>query len=242
MTTPAEVLAANGLLRAPEIVELAAKVGIELAVAATMVQKESGGRNVWGSDAVNTAGIYVKGSEVTREAYLRYKAVRKTIGAQGVGPAQLTWSGYQDQADAIGGCWDWRCNLTVGLQALRDNINRSDLRSGFRAYNGSGPAAEAYADDAMAKLATWRQRLTAAPAPAPAPPRPREDQAMYIRCGDDIAILSGPIFVGLSSQGEHQSALDAIARGAVAQWVERYTWDEILRLRNILLAPGAAIH
>lgn len=51
---------------------------------------------------------------------------------------------------------------------------------------------------------------------------------MYIRCGDDIAILNGPIFIGLGSEGEKADAIDAMTkRGAPYQWVERYTWDAI---------------
>ena len=58
------VLGRGGILRAAEVVDLAA--------AATLLAVESGGgRNVWGSDGVSTGGIYVKGSEVTQAAYLR---------------------------------------------------------------------------------------------------------------------------------------------------------------------------
>jgi hypothetical protein len=50
-------------------------------------------------------------------------------------------------------------------------IRVAGVRDGFRRYNGAGPAAEAYADDAMARLARWRAYLATAPAPSsPAPP------------------------------------------------------------------------
>ena len=64
-----DVLSAGGILRAPEVVELAAAARLDLAAAATMLVKESsGGHNVWGHDAVPTGGNYVKGAEVTQGA------------------------------------------------------------------------------------------------------------------------------------------------------------------------------
>jgi len=160
---PADILAAGGILRAPEVVELAAATGLDLAAAAVALLKESGGgRNVWGHDNVVVApGTYTKGAEVTQAAYLAYRQAVQAgrAGRQGVGPLQLTWSGYQSQADQLGGAWDWRCNVTVGFQALAQHIRNSGLHNGFRDYNGSGPAAEAYANDAIAKYNVWRVRL-----------------------------------------------------------------------------------
>ena len=37
--------------------------------------------------------------------YQEYKRRRPRDGMQGVGPAQLTWFEFQDQADALGGCY-----------------------------------------------------------------------------------------------------------------------------------------
>jgi hypothetical protein len=164
-----DVFAAGGILRAGEVVELATAAKLDLAAAAVLLMKESGGgRNVWGSDGVPTGGTYVKGAVVTRDSYLAYKARRRELGSQGVGPCQLTWSGYQDQADELGGCWDWRCNVRVGFTTLAQLQRQHGVRDGFRRYNGSGPLAEKYADDAMTRLARWTS-------PTPAP---REDDDM----------------------------------------------------------------
>jgi hypothetical protein len=154
------VLGTSGIQRAADVITLASAAGLDLACAAVLLEKESaGGRNVWGHDAVATGGIYVKGGEVTKAAYLAYKARRAELGAQGVGPCQLTWRGFQDRADDRGGCWDWHVNAAVGFETLSGLVRRHGERAGFRRYNGSGPAAERYADDAMARLATWRIRL-----------------------------------------------------------------------------------
>lgn len=171
-----ESLAAWGIVRPAEVVELAAAEGIDVACAATMLERESGGgRNVWGHDGVSTGGAYVKGAAVTREAYLEYRREQDAgrIGAQGVGPTQLTYPPLQRQADAIGGCWDWRANVRIGFRQLRALQHSYGVRDGFRRYNGSGPAAERYADDSMAELARWRARLGAtSSSSAPAPPTP----------------------------------------------------------------------
>lgn len=78
----------------------------------------------------------------------------------------MTLPAFQDQADARGGCWDWRVNVLVGMEILAGDIKRNGIRNGFRAYNGSGPAAEKYADEAMRKLQVWQGRLGGAPAQA----------------------------------------------------------------------------
>ena len=159
--TAAEVLTKHGTKRAAEVVELAAAAGLELAAAATLLEKESsGGDNVFGHDPVKPGGV--QGGKVTKEAYLKYKAHRAEFGPQGVGPTQLTFPGFQDEADKRGGCFDFRVNCAVGFEKLAGFIKANGVHDGFREYNG-GPhpsdAAESYADDAVKKLAVWRSRL-----------------------------------------------------------------------------------
>jgi hypothetical protein len=161
--TADEVLTKHGTKRAAEVVELAAAAGLELAAAATLLEKESnGGDNVFGHDDVKTGGNYVKGGKVTKEAYLKYKAHRHEFGAQGVGPTQLTFPDFQDRADARGGTFDFRVNCAVGFEILADLIKANGAHHGFRIYNG-GPQpsdhSESYAKDAVKKLAVWRSRL-----------------------------------------------------------------------------------
>lgn len=164
------VLQQHGIQRAAEVIELAARAGLELAAAATLLEKESGGgHNIYGHDNVKTGGFYQMGGPVTKDNYLKYKAHRGEFGAQGVGPTQLTLPAFQDQADARGGAWDWRVNALVGFGILAGHIKAAGIRDGFRRYNGSGEAAESYADDAMKKLGVWSGRLgggAAAPAAA----------------------------------------------------------------------------
>lgn len=157
-----DVLASNGILRAAEVIDLAGRAKLDLACAAVLLQKESyGGRNVWGSDPVPTGGAYTKGGEVTAANYQAYRQAlaQGRAGRQGCGPTQLTYGAFQDQADAAGGCWDWRANCLTGFGILASLIRVNGEQLGFQRYNGSGPMAEAYGRDAMTKLATWRKRL-----------------------------------------------------------------------------------
>jgi hypothetical protein len=192
--TAAEVLANHGTQRAAEVIELAVAAGLELAAAATLLEKESGGgRNVWGHDNVDTGGHYVKGDAVTKAAYLNYKRDRKRLGAQGVGPTQLTFPGFQDTADDRGGCFDWRTNCLVGFEILAGHIRAKGVHDGFRAYNGSGDAAERYADDAISKLGVWRSRLGGAASMA--------FSLQEVDMTDEQARQLNAIFQGLTVQG-----------------------------------------
>lgn len=158
----ADILAANGILRAAEVVELAAAARLELACAAVLLIKESGGgNNVWGHDNVSTDGCYDKGGVVTQANYTAYRAAvaQGRAGRQGCGPTQLTYGPYQDRADRAGGCWDWRANVSTGFGILAALIDQYGERDGFRRYNGAGAGAEHYADDAMGALGQWRTLL-----------------------------------------------------------------------------------
>lgn len=159
-------LAAWGIQRPDDVVQAAAAAGLQLAAACALLEQESaGGHNVWGSDGVETGGAYVKGAPVTREAYLAYRSLVKAgkIGHQGVGPVQLTAEVYQARADALGGGWDPVVNMRVGFMALADLIHAYGVADGVRRYNGSGPAAAAYRDRMLGRIAKWADRLGPTP-------------------------------------------------------------------------------
>lgn len=163
--TPADVLAQGGVLDPPIVVAQALAVGLPVALAAAVLEQESGGgRNVWGHDPVENRGIYVPGSPVTEQAYRRYKplADRGEIGRQGVGPMQLTGRSWQDAADARGGCWSPAANMAAGFAGLVALTNKYGLPEGVRRYNGSGPGAERYRDQVLARYRVWTTRLAGA--------------------------------------------------------------------------------
>lgn len=167
-----------GVMRKHNIVQpeltlrVAREVGLGLAIACSMLEKESGGgRNVYGHDAVRNPVKSPPGLllEVTQENYEQYKRHRNAgLGAQGVGPTQLTFPPLQDRADELGGCWNPESNLRVGFTHLRDNVRRNGIVLGGAVYNG-GPrpnaTARAYGADLERRVLIWRGRFGMAQAP-----------------------------------------------------------------------------
>jgi hypothetical protein len=134
--------------------DAAEREGLDLAAACAMLMMESaGGHNEFGHDWP----FEYAGQEVTEE---RYRALRAAIDlgrpSTGVGPCQLTSVTLLDDADQLGGAWDIVHNLEVGFHYLRGLMDEHGVRDGFMHYNGSGPAAEAYANAAMEHLTTFQ--------------------------------------------------------------------------------------
>ena len=124
--------------------------GLNVALACSILEQETGGGvNEYGHDPT----VFVGAGRVTRWNYRQYLVMRDTphhgARCQGVGPVQLTYWGFQDRADALGGCWRPLVNMRVGFADLARNIRQDGLHAGVAAYNGSGPAAEAYADEVI---------------------------------------------------------------------------------------------
>jgi hypothetical protein len=134
---------------------------------ALLGQESNGGHNVWGHDDTIFIGGYDAknhkhwGSEVTKAAYIEYKRQRGHSLMQGVGPMQLTWWGYQDEADRLGGCWIPRYNIKVGFRVLANLIKLHGERKGLAVYNGglANPNYH-YADQVLLRKRNWHKRFT----------------------------------------------------------------------------------
>ena len=184
MVTPTEILTAGGLTNADLIVQAATATGIPLAIAAAMIQKESGGKNVYGHDGSAETGpgvfstkygpvfiggtTYAQGSDipVTQGNFAEFLR-RMTAGAKsnGVGPAQITYAGYFKQAPDYP-FWDALANIRFGLTILADylddDFSDSSISSAGAHYNGGttpNAAALAYGADLLTRTTAWRARL-----------------------------------------------------------------------------------
>ena len=163
-----------GGVKAPEMaIAEARNAGLDLAYACALLEKESGGgANVFGHDR-DDAGRYIFPARdgavpVTEELYREYKRRRGPTGKggmQGVGPAQLTWWEFQDEADREGGCWKPAVNMRVGFRRLAGLMRQHGEADGARRYNGTGAAAERYSVDLRAKARAWKARLDGLPMP-----------------------------------------------------------------------------
>ncbi|HEY1716206.1 MAG TPA: hypothetical protein VGG07_25135 [Solirubrobacteraceae bacterium] len=142
----------------------------DLAACCAMVQEESGGRMIWGADPWDSAA-YPRGralpialceQPVTAGAYQAYKRKRdQGLQPQGCGITQLTSPSLQIMAEQAGGCWVPFYNAKIGFQVLRGLFatHTTDVAA-FAAYNGSGPAADAYGERVATLQAQWQARLS----------------------------------------------------------------------------------
>jgi len=151
----------------PEIaIEEARRVGCPLDVACAMLTMESGGgRNVFGHDRQKCPDgqlPYRKGGEVTERTYRAYLSKRSQCGMQGVGPTQLTYYTFQDQADGLGGCWQPEINCRVGFGILAGYLRTGSVRDAMSRYNTGRPGESPYATRALPHVTAWRRIIDAA--------------------------------------------------------------------------------
>lgn len=144
-------------VRSPKLViDEAKRANLPLHYALAMLEKETGvpQQNIFGCD--HGPGRAFCHEKVTKA---RVEALIRSNYANGVGWTQLTYKPFVVKAQVLGGAHLPKYQMRVGFQVLKDNISRLGVQQGFRAYNGSGPAAEAYGRDAVAKAAKWRHFL-----------------------------------------------------------------------------------
>jgi hypothetical protein len=142
-------------------------IGLELAVACTTTQMESSGRMIYGSDPGAdwmNHGPYGRmfGEPVTRQnAQWAWGEIQAGKTSNGFGIKQLTSPNLIADANAHGGVWNAQHNCASGDRFFLALIHESgnNLWTAFYHYNGSGPMAERYANDACAIVQTWRARL-----------------------------------------------------------------------------------
>src|SRR3954454_2227897 len=92
----------HGVAMPLRIIREARRANLPLSLALALVEQESGFRNVFGHDPT----IFVGAGTVTPLKYRKYKRARGARGQggmQGVGPCQLTFWTFQDDADKLGG-------------------------------------------------------------------------------------------------------------------------------------------
>ncbi len=141
------------------IIREARRANIPISLGFSLVQHETGFRNVFGHDPT----IYVGAGAVTKRKYLAYKrrrGKRGQGGMQGVGPCQLTWWEFQDGADRLGGCWNPRHNIRRAFNDLAAMIRAHGYAKGVERYNGVGQAARQYSMRVRVGAQTWHRRLT----------------------------------------------------------------------------------
>lgn len=151
--------------------------GLFVSTAAALVEKESGGKNVfgcdWGSvwtDEPPFCNVAVNEARV-RALIDNYNQPPVGIGANGVGYTQLTTMSLVEQAEGEGGAHLPGPNMRVGFRYLNGLIGQLGWPAGAAAYN-AGPGnwqsvIDTYGADLAAKEREWSRRLEEASDAAP---------------------------------------------------------------------------
>jgi hypothetical protein len=112
---------------------------IPVSLGLALQEQESGGQNIFGAD-VNAPFTHLP---VTRARVLQLvDHVRGGGTSNGVGPLQLTFIGFLDEANADGGAWVPAVNIATGLGIVAGHVQRHGVRGGLASYNAGKPTAE----------------------------------------------------------------------------------------------------
>lgn len=167
MARAVDIIAAYGIENADALVRACKALGLEVAIGAALMEKESNGRNVYGHDR---GGVFSTealgkppGNRVTKENYQEFRrriAVPGSI-SNGVGPAQITWKPFFADADRRGmDLSDPSQNMQFGFDLFDDYLYNSggDVVEAGRVYNNS----LAYGIKLNEMVQAWRNRLRGA--------------------------------------------------------------------------------
>jgi hypothetical protein len=160
------VLKRHGIVDSSVALESADYAHIHTSIVATSLDMESwGGKNIWGGDPGGDAlPVQWFESPVTYPKWRVYWAnVERGLHVNGCGRSQLTDKSLQEAANSIGGCWLPLPNGKVGAVFMSQLLKEVDgnVRLAFQHYNGSGPAAIRYGEDAYALYTEWQGKLNA---------------------------------------------------------------------------------
>lgn len=175
MASAVEVISGQGVQNAASIVRAAKAVGLEVAIAAAIIQKEGHGVNQYGHDAGGVFSSRALGKPadnlVTEENYNTF-IVRVRAGeiSNGVGPAQITWAGSIRNGRRDGGFfremeeqglkpWEPYDNIFFGLRMFAGYLrNSGDIVASGEAYNGN----RSYGVALAGMVTAWRRLLEGA--------------------------------------------------------------------------------
>ena len=164
--TPARITEASKTLANAEATAVACrKASLPFYVACALLEKESGGRNVYGGhDANGALSGFPQLVNAGNFEVFRWLVLDKGQTSNGVGPCQITYKGYFTQMEAEGlKPWAVEDNRFFGFRILKANHDHIGQWMGAGAqFNGSprpNRAALDYGRDFAAKVVKWQKRL-----------------------------------------------------------------------------------
>jgi hypothetical protein len=123
-------------------------------------QESSSGLNIFGADQ---GGLFAH-QPVTKARVLQLvEHVRAGGVSNGVGPMQLTFIGFIDEANRDGGAWLPAVNIATGLGIIAGHVKQHGVRDGLATYNGGHPQSakgQRYAGEVMERQERFHVLLT----------------------------------------------------------------------------------
>lgn len=146
-----------GLVHVREAAEACREAGLPFWAACALLEKESGGRNVYGHDQGGALSGFP--GEVNRGNFevFEWLVFERGWTSNGVGPTQITFKGYFTQMKTRGlKAWLPRDNMIFGFGLLAHHY---DVEGSWQEAGASYNGASAYGTDLVKKLNEWRERL-----------------------------------------------------------------------------------
>lgn len=146
-----------GLANADIIATACRESGVPFFVACALFEKESMGRNVYGHDKGGALSGFPHVVNYQNWLVFRWLVIDHGQTSNGVGPSQITWSGYFTDMERKGlRPWVVHDNMLYGLQILKAHYDHyKSWEKAGTAYNGS----TAYGADLAKKIGEWKRRL-----------------------------------------------------------------------------------
>ena len=163
--TPQQIEAAKvaGLTNVETAAAASEATGLPFYILCAILEKESGGRNVYGHDQGGALSGFP--GEVTQGNFEVFRwLIDNGHTSNGVGPMQLTWKPFFDQMDEKALLpWNVYDNMVFGADVFKGYYDtyrqtlteREAIRQAGRKYNGS----DSYGDSLVEISDEWRERL-----------------------------------------------------------------------------------
>lgn len=133
---------------------------IPLSLGLALQEQESEGRNIFGADD----DAPFPHQPVTKARVLKLvELVHAGSISNGVGPMQLTFIGFIEEANRDGGAWDPAVNIATGLGIIAGHVKDHGVRDGLATYNGGKPTSEKgqkYAKQVLERQARIHDEIT----------------------------------------------------------------------------------
>jgi len=156
--TPARVAIAAKSLQNADIAAIACReAGLPFFAACALLEKESGGKNVYGHDKGGALAGFPGVVNAGNFEVFRWLVFDKGQTSNGVGPCQITFKGFFVDMESQGlKPWSPHDNMLYGFRLLKRHYDAggSWVAAGT-AYNG----ARSYGVDLDRKVTEWKKRL-----------------------------------------------------------------------------------